>query len=91
MAIAGDNVFFASAAELNAGWRKGDYSCEELTKAFVDRLERLGASHNALALSLRGEALKKAKDVDGERKRDPGEALERGRVHQGHLVRTQVR
>lgn len=70
MAIANDDVFFASAAELNAGWRKGDYSCEELTKAFVDRLERLGASHNALALSLRGEALKKAKDVDGERKRE---------------------
>lgn len=70
MAIAGDDVFFASAAELNAGWRKGDYSCEELTKAFVDRLERLGASHNALALSLRRDALKKAKDVDGERKRE---------------------
>ena len=70
MAIAGDDVFFASAAELNAGWRKGDYSCEELTKAFTDRLERLGASHNALALSLRSEALKKAKDVDGERKRE---------------------
>jgi aspartyl-tRNA(Asn)/glutamyl-tRNA(Gln) amidotransferase subunit A len=70
MAIAGDDVFFASAAELNAGWRKGDYSCEELTKTFVDRLERLGASHNALALSLRSDALKKAKDVDGERKRE---------------------
>ncbi len=70
MAIAGDDVFFASAAELNAGWRKGDYSCEELTKAYADRLERLGGSHNALALSLRSEALKKAKDVDGERKRE---------------------
>lgn len=70
MAIAGDDVFFASAAELNAGWRKGEYSCEELTKTFVDRLERLGASHNALALSLRSDALKKAKDVDGERKRE---------------------
>lgn len=70
MAIAGDDVFFASAAELNAGWRKGDYSCQELTKAFVDRLERLGASLNALALSLRKEALNKAKEVDGERKRE---------------------
>jgi aspartyl-tRNA(Asn)/glutamyl-tRNA(Gln) amidotransferase subunit A len=70
MAIAGEDLFFASAAELNAGWKKGEYSCEELTKGFLDRLEKLGAEHNALALSLRKEALKKAKDVDGERKRE---------------------
>ena len=68
MAIAGEDLFFASAASLNAGWRKGDYSAEELTKAFLDRLEKRGPEHNALALSLRKEALKRAKDVDKERK-----------------------
>ena len=68
MSIVGEDLFFASAAELNAGWKKGDYSCEELTKAYLDRLEKLGATHNALALSLRKEALTKAKDVDRERK-----------------------
>lgn len=68
MAIAGEQLFFASAAELNAGWRKGTFSSEELTKAYLDRLERIGAQHNALALSLRKEALKKAKDVDKDRK-----------------------
>lgn len=68
MAIAGVDLFFASAAELNAGWRKGNFSSEELTKAYLDRLEQLGTQHNALALSLRKDALKKAKDVDKDRK-----------------------
>lgn len=70
MAIAGADLFFASAAELNAGWKKGDYSSEELTKAFLDRLERLGPDYNALATSVRKEALVKARDVDAERKRE---------------------
>lgn len=68
MAISGEDLFFASAAELNAGWKKGDYSSEELTKAYLDRLEKFGPTHNALALSLRKDALKKAKDVDKDRK-----------------------
>jgi aspartyl-tRNA(Asn)/glutamyl-tRNA(Gln) amidotransferase subunit A len=70
MAISGEDVFFSSAAELNAGWKKGEYSAEELTKAYCDRLEKAGPEHNALVLSLRKEALKKAKDVDGDRKRE---------------------
>jgi aspartyl-tRNA(Asn)/glutamyl-tRNA(Gln) amidotransferase subunit A len=70
MAVAGEDVFFASVAELNAGWRRGDYSCVELTRAFVDRLEKGGAVYNALAASLREQALKRAKEVDGERKRE---------------------
>ncbi len=70
MAIAGDDLFFASAASLNAGWRKGEYSAAELTKAFLDRLEKWGPEFNALALSLRQEAVKRAKDVDKERKMD---------------------
>ncbi len=70
MAIAGEDLFFASAASLNAGWRKGEYSAEELTKAFLDRLEKRGPEYNALVLSLRQEAVKRAKDVDKERKID---------------------
>lgn len=70
MAAVGEDVFYQSAAELNAGWKKGEYSSEELTKAFLDRLEKVGAAQNALALSLRKEALAKAKDVDAERKRE---------------------
>lgn len=70
MAISGEDLFFSSAAQLNAAWRKGDFSAEELTKAYCDRLEKQGPQHNALALSLRKEALKKAKDVDGDRKRE---------------------
>lgn len=70
MAVTGEDVFFASVAELNAGWRKGDYSCVELTRAFVERLEKGGAVYNALAASLREQALKRAKEVDGERKRE---------------------
>ncbi len=68
MAIAGLDLYFASAAELNAGWRKGNFSSEELTKAYLDRLERIGPQHNALAHSLRKDALKKAKEVDKDRK-----------------------
>jgi aspartyl-tRNA(Asn)/glutamyl-tRNA(Gln) amidotransferase subunit A len=62
--------FFATAAELNAGWRKGDYSCVELTRGYLDRLEKHGPRYNALASPLRKGALEKAKDVDGERKRE---------------------
>ena len=62
--LSGD-VFFASIGELSAGLRAKEYSAVELTRAFCDRLEKIGAAHNALALSLRHSALKKAKDVDG--------------------------
>jgi aspartyl-tRNA(Asn)/glutamyl-tRNA(Gln) amidotransferase subunit A len=64
-----DDVFFASAAQLNARLRKRDFSAEELARAFCGRLERLGPRYNALALLLREEALRKAKEVDGDFKR----------------------
>jgi len=68
MAISGD-VFFASISELSAKLRAKEFSAVELTRAFCDRLETIGARHNALALSLRREALQKARDVDGDLKR----------------------
>lgn len=70
MAISGEDIFFASIAELNAAWKKGEFSAKELASAYLDRLERLGPQCNALALSLRAEALRTAGEVDGERKRE---------------------
>jgi aspartyl-tRNA(Asn)/glutamyl-tRNA(Gln) amidotransferase subunit A len=70
MAITGDDLFFATVAELNAGWRKGDYSAKELAEAFLGRLEESGKELNALAASLRKEAVEQAKEVDGDRKRE---------------------
>src|ERR1051326_1924779 len=63
-------VFFSPISEINASLRKREYSAVELTKAFCDRLEQTGPLYNALALSLRKDAIKKAKDVDDDLKID---------------------
>jgi aspartyl-tRNA(Asn)/glutamyl-tRNA(Gln) amidotransferase subunit A len=65
-----DDTFFAGAAELNAGLKKRDYSAVELTKAFARRLETLGRRYNALALPLTKAAIRRAKQVDDEFKRE---------------------
>jgi aspartyl-tRNA(Asn)/glutamyl-tRNA(Gln) amidotransferase subunit A len=70
MATIGNDVFFATVSELNAGLKAKEYSAEELARAFAERLERLGPRYNALALPLRQEALRKAKEVDNDLKRD---------------------
>lgn len=70
MAEIAPDIFFASISELNAKLRAKEFSCRELTRAFCDRIERIGPRYNALALSLRKQALSKAKDVDRELKRD---------------------
>jgi aspartyl-tRNA(Asn)/glutamyl-tRNA(Gln) amidotransferase subunit A len=72
-----NDVFFLSIGEITAKLRAKEFSAVELTRAFCDRLERDGPSYNALALSLRKTALRKAKDVDGDLK------LERYRALQG--------
>ena len=64
------DVFFATIGELSARLRAKEFSAVELTKAFCDRLESIGAEHHALAHSLRDTAIKKAKDVDDDLKRD---------------------
>ena len=64
------SVFFSSITEINAQLRAKAFSCVELTHAFCDRMERLAPNYNALALSLRKQALKQAHDVDGDLKRD---------------------
>src|SRR5258708_23597869 len=65
-----DDIFFASITEINQKLKAKEFSAVELTHAFCDRLERLGPSYNALALSLRQPALRAAKDVDGDLKRE---------------------
>ncbi len=70
MAVPSGDVFYATISELAARLRSKEFSCVELTRAFCDRLESIGADHHALAHSLRASALKKAKDVDGDLKRD---------------------
>ncbi len=65
-----DDIFFGSISELSAALQKKEFSTVELTHAFCDRLEKLGPRYNALALSLRDSAVKKAKDVDRDFKLD---------------------
>src|SRR5690242_8531306 len=70
MADAGDDVFFASIPELNARLKSGDTSAVELTRAFSERLERLGPRYNALVLPLTEQAIRRARAVDKEIKRE---------------------
>jgi aspartyl-tRNA(Asn)/glutamyl-tRNA(Gln) amidotransferase subunit A len=70
MAAPGNDVFFATAAELNARLIKKEFSAEELARAFAQRLEQLGPRYNALALSLKEQALRKARAVDKDIKRE---------------------
>jgi aspartyl-tRNA(Asn)/glutamyl-tRNA(Gln) amidotransferase subunit A len=65
-----DDIFFASITELQAGIKARQYSCVELTRAFLDRLERLGPRYNALALLIREPAIRHAKDVDSDIKKE---------------------
>jgi aspartyl-tRNA(Asn)/glutamyl-tRNA(Gln) amidotransferase subunit A len=69
MAISSD-IFFASISEIAGRLRAKEFSAVELTRAFCDRLERLGPRYNALALSLRNQAIRQARDVDEDLKRD---------------------
>jgi aspartyl-tRNA(Asn)/glutamyl-tRNA(Gln) amidotransferase subunit A len=70
MAGFSDDIFFATIPELNGALRARKFSARELTQAFADRLEKLGPRFNALALSLRAKALRRAKEVDDELKRE---------------------
>jgi aspartyl-tRNA(Asn)/glutamyl-tRNA(Gln) amidotransferase subunit A len=70
MALPTGDVFYSTISELSARLRAKEFSAVELTRAFCDRLESIGAEHHALAHSLRASAIKKAKDVDDDLKRD---------------------
>lgn len=66
----GDEIFFAGILDLNKRLRAKEFSATELTRAYCDRFERLAPRYNALALSLRESAIRAAKDVDGDLKRE---------------------
>lgn len=70
MASISDDIFFAGIREINDKLTKNEFSAVELARAFADRLESVGPRYNALALSLRKDALRDAKDVDGDIKRE---------------------
>src|ERR1039457_7198122 len=70
MASIGADTFFASLSELNASLKARDFSAEDLARAVSERLQQLGPRYNALALPLHQEALRQAKDVDKELKRE---------------------
>ena len=63
------DVFWLSIGELHAKLVAKEFSCQELTKAWLQRLETIGPRYNALALSLRKPAISRAKDIDKELKR----------------------
>jgi aspartyl-tRNA(Asn)/glutamyl-tRNA(Gln) amidotransferase subunit A len=65
-----DDIFFAGIADLNARLRKREFSVVELVRAFAERLATLGPRYNALALPLKESALRRAKEVDDELKRE---------------------
>ena len=69
MADFNDDLFFAPLPDLNRRLKSKEISALELAGAFLDRLEKLGPRYNALALSLRKQALRNAKEVDGDLKR----------------------
>jgi aspartyl-tRNA(Asn)/glutamyl-tRNA(Gln) amidotransferase subunit A len=69
MADLGNDIFFATIAELNRKLVSKEISAEELARAFVTRLEQQGPRYNALALPLLQQALKQAKAVDQDIKR----------------------
>ena len=70
MAAPPPDVFFATVTELNTRLKAKEFSAEELARAFSERLQQQGPRFNALALSLHQEALRAARDVDKELKRE---------------------
>ena len=69
MAAVPDDIFFAGIAEINSKLKAREFSALELTRAFSDRLEHFGPQYNALALLLRERAIREAKNVDDDLKR----------------------
>ena len=59
-----DNLVFASVTELSKLLRAKKISSVELTKMFLDRLEKLGPRYNALAELTPGLALREARRAD---------------------------
>ena len=61
-----DEKLFGTIAELGEGLRNGEYTATELTKAYLDRLERIGPNLNAVVTIMRDRALETAAERDAE-------------------------
>src|SRR5450432_772472 len=70
MAAIGNDVFFATIPDLNARLKAKEFTAQDLARAFADRLAQLGPRYNALALPLNQEAIRAAKEVDKDLKRE---------------------
>jgi aspartyl-tRNA(Asn)/glutamyl-tRNA(Gln) amidotransferase subunit A len=70
MATFSDDIFFATVTELNEKLKARDFSAVELTRAFLERLQKLGPRYNALALLLERSAIRKAEQVNDDIKRE---------------------
>jgi aspartyl-tRNA(Asn)/glutamyl-tRNA(Gln) amidotransferase subunit A len=70
MANVPNDVFFAAIPELNSRLKAKEFSAEDLARGFSERLQQLGPRYNALALSLHQQAIRQAKEVDKELKRE---------------------
>ncbi len=62
----GDDIFFASSGEIVTRLKAGEFSSKDLTRAFLKRLETLGARYRALVLPLDKDADEYAGDVDSD-------------------------
>ena len=65
-----DDILFSTIAELAELLKARKISSVELTKAYLDRLEKLGPKYNALATVIRKPAEKQAKEADDNFKRE---------------------
>ncbi|HZT31415.1 MAG TPA: amidase [Bryobacteraceae bacterium] len=70
MAEPDPDLFFSTIVELQARLRAKEVSALELARAFSARLERLGPRFHALALPLTERAIRRAKEVDDDLKRE---------------------
>jgi aspartyl-tRNA(Asn)/glutamyl-tRNA(Gln) amidotransferase subunit A len=66
----GPDIFFATLSELSAKLKSREVSVLELTRAFTERLEKIGPRYNALALPLTEQALRRARELDNDGKRE---------------------
>jgi aspartyl-tRNA(Asn)/glutamyl-tRNA(Gln) amidotransferase subunit A len=65
-----EQLFWATIPELSAKLKAREIPAVELARAFGKRMEQLGLRYNALALPMTEIAIRKAKEVDAELKRE---------------------
>jgi aspartyl-tRNA(Asn)/glutamyl-tRNA(Gln) amidotransferase subunit A len=68
MADLNEDFFYSGVAGLNARLVAREVSAVEVARAFCDRFEKHAPAYNAMALSLREQAIAQAKDVDSDLK-----------------------